>query len=182
VIAEVLEIAPEERVSVRLVVEMGIESRQDSAISVKRQRIPDILDVKEIKELLGELQEPVKTMVLLAASTGLRVSELIGLKWYDFDFDALEISLSRSVVDGVVGMMKTEASRKPVPLDPGLSEVLLEWRRRSPYRVQDDWCFASPRMNGLKPYSPDTILAKAVRSASPNEPDGTHSVTLSGRY
>ena len=112
------------------------------------------------------MHEPVKTMVLLAASTGLRVSELIELKWSDLDFDTLEIKLSRGVVDGVVGMMKTEASRKPIPLDSGLGEVLLDWRRRSAYNGPDDWCFASPRMNGAKPYSPDTILSKAIRPAA----------------
>jgi integrase len=64
-------------------------------------------------------------MVFLAAATGLRVSELLGMKWQDVRFDVLEIHLSRAIVDGVVGDMKTEASRKPVPLDSGLAEVLL---------------------------------------------------------
>lgn len=134
--------------------------------SAKRQRIPDVLEVGEIKALLAELQEPVKTMVLLAAATGLRVSELIGLKWGDIDFEKLEINLSRGVVDGVVGTMKTEASRKPIPLDPGLTEVILDWQARSEFRGHDDWLFASPRMKGNKPYSPDTLVLKVIRPAA----------------
>jgi integrase len=134
--------------------------------SAKRQRIPDVLEVGEIKALLAELEEPVKTMVFLASATGLRVSELIGLKWSDIDFDKLEINLSRGIVDGVVGTMKTEASRKPIPLDSGLAEVLLDWRGRSEYRGHDDWLFASPRMRGQKPYSPDTLLSKVIRPAA----------------
>ncbi len=134
--------------------------------SAKRQRVPDVLEVAEIKALLAELQEPVKTMVFLAASTGLRVSELIGLKWGDFDFDRLEINLSRGVVDGVVGTMKTEASRKPIALDSGLADVVLDWRGRSAYRGLGDWLFASPQMKGAKPYSPDTILSKVIRPAA----------------
>lgn len=134
--------------------------------SAKRQRVPDVLEVDEIKALLAELPEPVKTMVFLAASTGLRASELIGLKWGDIDFNTLEIRLSRGVVDGVVGEMKTEASRKPIPLDAGLADVLLDWRGRSAYRGHEDWLFASPRMNGAKPYSPDTVLSKAIRPAA----------------
>jgi integrase len=62
------------------------------------------------------------------------VSELIGLKWSDIDFHKLEINLSRGIVDGVVGTMKTEASRKPIPLDSGLAEVLLDWRGSSEYK------------------------------------------------
>src|SRR5262249_18996863 len=116
-----------------------------------------------IKALLAELEEPVTTMVFLAAATGLRVSELIGLKWGDIDFDKLEINLSRGVVDGVVGTMKTEASRKPIPLDSGLAEVLLDWQGRSEYRENDNWLFASPRMRGEKPCLPDTLLSKAIR-------------------
>jgi integrase len=134
--------------------------------SAKRQRVPDVLDVGEIKALLAELPEPFRTMVFLAASTGLRVSELIGLQWGDIDFDALEIQLSRAVVDGFVGDMKTEASRKPIPLDSALAEVLLDWRGRSAYNRQQDWVFASPRLKGAQPYSPDTIRAKAIKPAA----------------
>ncbi len=104
-------------------------------------------------------------MVFLAAATGLRISELLGLKWADIDFDALEINLSRAIVDQVVGDMKTEASRKPIPLDSGLVEVLLDWRARSAYNRPEDWLFASPRMKGTQPYSPDALLAKVLRPA-----------------
>ena len=58
---------------------------------------------------------------------------------------SLEIHLSRAIVDGVVGDMKTEASRKRVPLDSGLAEVLLDWRARAPYNRDEDWEFASTK-------------------------------------
>jgi len=70
-------------------------------------------------------------MVFLAATTGLRVGELLGLKWQDISFNTLEIHLSRAIVDGVVGDMKTEASRKPLALDSALAEVLVDWRGRT---------------------------------------------------
>jgi integrase len=46
--------------------------------------------------------------VFLAATTGLRVSELLGLKWQDINFETLEIHLVRAIVNGVVGDMKTK--------------------------------------------------------------------------
>jgi integrase len=131
--------------------------------SAKRLRTPDVLDVDETKALLSELKDPFWTMVFLAAATGLRVSEILGMKWQDVIFDTLEIHLSRAIVDGVVGGMKTEASRKPVPLDSALAEVLLDWRARTPYNRDDDWLFASPEKLGRQPYWPDSALRKAVR-------------------
>lgn len=63
-------------------------------------------------------------MALLDATTGLRRSELIGLKWSDVAFEQLKLSVTRSVYQSVVGRCKTEASRKPVPLDPWVAEEL----------------------------------------------------------
>jgi integrase len=134
--------------------------------SAKRLRTPDVLDVDEIKALLSELENPFWTMVFLAATTGLRVSELLGLKWQDISFDTLEIHLSRAIVDGVVGDMKTEASRKPLALDSALAEVLVDWRGRTPYNRDEDWVFASPEKLGQQPYWPDSALRKAVRPAA----------------
>src|ERR1039458_5234408 len=85
--------------------------------SAKRTRVPEVLTVEEIGNLLGELTDPWRTAVYVAVTTGLRVSELLALKWCDFDFAAGEIKLSRGIVRQHVGAMKTEASRKPVPLD-----------------------------------------------------------------
>ena len=134
--------------------------------SAKRLRTPDVLDVDETKALLSELEDPFWTMVFLAATTGLRVSELLGLKWKDICFDTLEIHLSRAIVDGVVGEMKTEASRKPLALDSALAEVLVAWRGRTPYNRDEDWVFASPEKLGQQPYWPDSALRKAVRPAA----------------
>jgi len=67
-------------------------------------------------------------MTFMAAVTGLRVSELLALKWEDIRFASGEIVLSRGIVCQHVGTLKTEASRKPVPVDSGLSAVLLDWR------------------------------------------------------
>ena len=134
--------------------------------SAKRLRTPDVLDVDEIRALLAQLEDPLRTMVFVAATTGLRVSELLGLKWQDICFDVLEIHLSRAIVDGVLGDMKTEASRKPVPLDPALAEVLLDWRSRAPYHRDEDWVFGSPDKLGQQPYWPDSALRRAVRPAT----------------
>lgn len=52
----------------------------------KRRTAPSVLAPTEIKALLGGLNLRVRTLVLLAVSTGLRQSELFGVKWSDIDF------------------------------------------------------------------------------------------------
>jgi integrase len=134
--------------------------------SAKRERLPDVLTVTEIGGLLGELKDPYRTAVLLAACTGLRVSELLALKWADIHFDKGEIRPARAIVDQVVGSLKTEASGKAVPMDAALAEALFDWRGRCPYNQDGDYLFASPDMKGTQPYWPDSMLQKVIRPAA----------------
>lgn len=94
--------------------------------SAGRKAIPRTLSTREIGVLLPQLAEPYRTMVLVAACLGLRVSEIIGLHWGDFNWEDLTLLVKRSVVHGRVGDTKTEASRLPLPVDPRLARILLE--------------------------------------------------------
>lgn len=134
--------------------------------SAKRTRVPEVLTEEEIGKLLGELAEPWRTAVFVAVTTGLRVSELLGLKWADVDFAAGEIRLSRGVVRQHIGQMKTEASRKPVPLDAGLADVLTAWRGCCPYNQDSDFIFGSPDKRGKQPYWPNAAMEDHIRPAA----------------
>jgi len=85
--------------------------------SAKRKRIPEVLEPSEIQGLLMHLKSCFRLMVLLDVTTGLRRSELFALKWSDVDFSNVRLDVMRSIHLGHVGDCKTEASRKPVPLD-----------------------------------------------------------------
>src|SRR6516164_3061820 len=80
--------------------------------STKRSKVPIVLTIEQIQALLPHLGEPCHTAVLLDVATGVRVGELLGLKWADIDFEKLEINVTRSVVKQRVGPCKTEASQK----------------------------------------------------------------------
>jgi len=134
--------------------------------SAKRTRVPDVLTAEEIGKLLGELCEPWRTAVYIAVTTGLRVSELLALKWADVDFAAGEIRLCRGIVRQHVGQMKSEASRKPLPLDGGLADVLTHWRGCCPYNQDADYIFASPDKNGTQPYWPNAAMEDHIRPAT----------------
>jgi integrase len=131
--------------------------------SAKRRRTPTVLMPAEIKALVDNLSIRERTLVLLAVATGLRQSELFGLKWGDIDFAEKTMNVTRSIVYGVTGPCKTESSQKPVPLHFLLTDALLEWRQLSVFNKPEDWVFASRRTRGRRPYWGQAILRKYVR-------------------
>ena len=134
--------------------------------SAKRSSTPAVLTAEEIGKLLAELPEPWRTAVYIAICTGLRVSELLGLRWGDINSAAGEIRLVRGIVRQHIGQMKTEASRKPVPMDARLSEVLLSWRSQCGYAQDSDYVFASPEKDGEQPYWPTAGMERHIRPAA----------------
>jgi site-specific recombinase XerD len=134
--------------------------------SAKRKKIPAVLEIEEVQSLLGALDVRERTMVLLDVVTGLRASELFGLKWTDIDFAKNEISVTRSIVLQVVGPCKTEASQKPVPLDPLLARTLRTWRAHTKYKAASDWVFASPHSGGRKPFWYQSLMRNRIREVA----------------
>ena len=131
--------------------------------SSKRRAAPNVLTPAEIKALLDNLGLRERTLVLIAACTGLRQSELFGLKWGDIDFREGTMNVTRSIVDNVVGQCKTESSQKPVPVHPLLADALLQWREHCRYQRAEDWVFASRLHRGRKPCWGQAILRQYVR-------------------
>jgi integrase len=131
--------------------------------SAKRRTAPSVLEPAEIKALIDGLALRERTLVLLAASTGLRQSELFGLKWRDIDFAQGTMNVTRSIAYGVVGPCKTESSQKPVPIHPILADALIQWRKGCTYIKPEDWVFASRRYRGRSD-------SDGIRSGTPTRP------------
>lgn len=102
----------------------------------------------------------------MAVFTGLRVGELLALKWSDIDFEQNQLNITRSITLKTISDCKTEASRKPVPLDERVIEVLWSWRQECPYPEDADWIFASPHAKGVWPYWPGTLYRAHLRPAA----------------
>jgi integrase len=105
-------------------------------------------------------------MAIVAAVTGLRRGELVGLKWEDVDFDNAKIHVRRSLVDQMEGEPKTEASKRPIPMEPALAFALSPWREQTSYSKPEDWVFASPFTLGRTPYWPGMVLDKSIKPAA----------------
>jgi len=134
--------------------------------SSKRRSPPVVLTPGEIRTLLEGLKIRERTLVFIAASTGIRQSELFALKWSDIDLSAGTLNVTRSIVHGFVGPCKTESSQKPVPLHPLVCDALVKWRSQSSYRGSGDWVFASSHTDGKLPYWGQAILHKHLRPAA----------------
>jgi integrase len=135
--------------------------------SSQRVHIPDILTLSEMQAILAGLSDPMhRTAILVAAVTGLRRSEIRGLQWIDANFDGLWLSLKRGIVRKSQTSLKTEGSRKGVPLTQDLADALLEWRKLTPYPSDDDWVFASTAKEGKAPVWLDVVMQKYIQPAA----------------
>lgn len=138
--------------------------------SAKRLKVPEILSAEEFRALIGQLNQQHRTMVVLAACSGLRRGELFGLKWGDIDFNAKQANVSRSIVLNTrrekVGNCKTESSNKPVPLSDVILQDLELWRAEAEYAGASDWVFASPLKKGRLPLNPQNLMCDYIRPAA----------------
>jgi integrase len=98
-----------------------------------------ILTPEQAYAVLLNLEEPERTLTLLAAGTGLRISECLGLQWQDVSFVDAMIHVRRTWTCGQIGVPKSKASKGPVPLHPFLAEFMLLWKRKTPYPQTTDW-------------------------------------------
>jgi integrase len=141
-----------------------ISSVHQSAV---RERDPDTLTIKEMEATIATIgPQAVRVMVMVAATTAIRRSELRGLRWADVDFEGLKLSLRRGLFRKKETSMKTKALRKPVPILPELVEALLKWRSETPYPADTDWIFASPYTKGKRPYWAESAMTDHIRPAA----------------
>ena len=119
-----------------------------------------ILTVESFQAVLQQLREPYKTMVIIAQCLGLRVSEIAGLKWADFDFERGQLLVQRSIVNGRVDDVKTEYSHDYLPLHESLIGVMLAWSAKA-YPTEEGWVFANPVTS--RPFYPTEIQKRHLR-------------------
>jgi integrase len=124
-----------------------------------------VLTVKEFHLLLGYLTEPYRTMALVLACLGLRISELLGLQWGDINWLERQLKLKRAVVKQMIDEVKSIHSAKPLPLDALLVDVLRAHKQRSEFVEPGDWVFASPEQLGKLPRSYTCVYEKLSKAA-----------------
>jgi integrase len=142
-----------------------------------------ILQPKETWQIVSRLQDPERTLVLLIAATGLRISEALALQWKHVRFEANSIWVEQAFRLSEITTTKTKSSKASVPMCIALAEFLQNWRSQSPYHRESDFVFASDKLNGKKPRTgqmvnrcylkPAAIAAKVLKT---EERFGFHSL------
>jgi integrase len=87
----------------------------------------------EIKSIIDAAQGRWRPFVLTAIFTGLRASELRGLRWADIDLKQHELHVTqRADRYQTIDVPKSEAGHRKVPITPRLAAVLMEWKLACP--------------------------------------------------
>jgi integrase len=108
-----------------------------------------ILDIEQIAALISHTIPTYRPLMITAVYTGMRQSELLGLRWRDIDFDAGKIrvrhQLSRAKKSAPAKLLalKTDAAERDLDLTPELAKVLREHKLASSYSKDDEFVFST---------------------------------------
>jgi integrase len=132
----------------------------------------------DIKTILGSLTEPSKVLIAVAAYTGLRRGEIVGLQWGDYTGKAIWVR--RNICFGQRGEMsvelpKTDASEAPVPVIAPLRKILDAWKSKAEV-TEGCWIFQAGFTRKehpeslldaakLTPISPQNVLRDVIAPA-----------------
>jgi integrase len=111
---------------------------------------------EELKRFLASAaDDPYYAAYYVTAATGVRRSELLGLRWCDVDLERAELRVVQTVIvlgrELYVGLPKSDSGRRLIALDETAVEVLAEHRLVQEERV---WAI------GREPNRADLVFAK----------------------
>ena len=105
----------------------------------------------QVRNLVAALDEPCRTLVAIAALTGLRIGELLGLEWKHIDFLREELSVEQALKEnGKIGKVKTESSKARIPLSPEACQFFEQYRTTCRDTKPDSMVFQTGRGTLLK--------------------------------
>jgi integrase len=122
-----------------------------------------ILNAVALAKLLAQLCEPHRSMVILTALTGLRVGELLALRWKMVDLTAGTIRISESVFHGQVQIPKSERSVRVIPIGPQTRLLLEEHRKRVAAKWDEEGLVFPNKFGG--PLRESNLLERVLRPA-----------------
>ena len=117
---------------------------------------------EQFANLVQVVSEPYATMIFVAVWTGLRVSELIGLKWHCIHADS--ITIEERYCRGDWATPKTDASAATIGVDP---EVIARLLRLPTLTVEVRAGRAVRKHKLVKSGGPDDLVFQSVQDGSP---------------
>ena len=118
---------------------------------VKREAKEIVIPARaELRAMIAAATEAERPLILTAITTGLRSSELRGLRWRDIDLAAGTLTVRQRADEiGQIGPPKSEAGRRTIPIPPELVTELKRWKLRCDHS-RLDLAFPSKRGTPLR--------------------------------
>jgi len=121
------------------------------------------LSLDEVRRLIAASDEPVRTIVLLAVMTGLRIGEILALRWGRINFVTGKLRVEETCYKGKFGTPKTRASRREIPLTLSVLQALQTQRMRCG-RTSDEALVFATRYG--TPLASNNLRKRQLRPAS----------------
>jgi integrase len=117
----------------------GLERGERPAAEGRDKRI---LSHDEIGRLLEAAPAPYRVLLAAGVFSGLRLQELLGLRWQDVDHDELHVRHQLTRKGGTLKPLKSKAGKRDVALMPVLAALLWRHQLASRHALPDDFVFA----------------------------------------
>jgi integrase len=119
------------------ILEAAVRDELLTSNPIRKTRLPRRIHVEEpiqisaesVRALLEALPEPSRSIATLLAMTGLRVGELLALRWQDIDFDKSFFSVRQTVYEGHFDIPKSKRSKRTLPLGPVCAQIFTSLRK-----------------------------------------------------
>jgi integrase len=87
-----------------------------------------ILTPDQFRQLRNQLDDPARSIATLLVLTGLRIGELLALRWKCADLNSPTLRVAETVYDGHFDTPKSQRSARLIPLGEEACAVLKAWR------------------------------------------------------
>jgi integrase len=130
---------------------------------------------EELGLVLAALPVEWRSFFTFLGQTGLRISEAVGLQWQDVELGTTRphIKVRRQNYKGTIKKLKTRASKREVPLTPGMVATLLELRGKH-YTGEEGPVWSTRRGTPLEDHNLRTRVLRPVVQALGLEWVGFH--------
>ena len=118
------------------------------------------LNSSEALRLLPALPEPCHMIVLIAVLTGMRIGEILALRWKYLDLLRGVIQIRETVSEGLFGSPKTRSSRRDLPMSDRVRKAFEVQRAQSRQTGPEDLVFATRKQT---PLNPKNLLRRVLR-------------------
>jgi integrase len=116
----------------------------------------------ELQRLVAEVPEQWRLVVRFLSQTGLRIGELVPLRWSDVDLKAGRVRVVRRLYRGTLDTPKSRYGVRDVPLSTALVRDLKAHRKASAFAADSDLVFPSRDGTVLQPHN---LLVRVVKPA-----------------